>query len=266
MAVAPTLKPATPTITGPAETCAGSQGNVYTVEAVEGATNYSWSVPQGWTIVSGDGTNSITVDAGTAAGEISVIVTTACGDSDPGVFTAGITTPPAAAGPITDNSTLCDGLTFSIAAVSGATDYTWTVPAGCTITSGQGTTTIKVTAANPNVIGDIKVVANTNGCSSPEAFIPLDMTKVSGDLSFPKAFSPNGDGTNDTWKIANLEKYTSNEVMIFNRYGTEVYKKKNYQNEWAGNGLEQGTYFYKVIVKLCDGKDQVFTGYVTIFR
>ncbi|MBC5775865.1 DUF3494 domain-containing protein [Pontibacter sp. KCTC 32443] len=266
LAVAPTVKPATPTISGPAETCAGSEDNVYSIPAVEGATKYTWTVPIGWTITAGDNTNSITVDAGESGGEVSVIVTNACGDSEAGVFNATITTPPTNAGPITDNSTLCEGLTYSIAEVAGATGYTWSVPAGCTITSGQGTTSIKVTAANANIIGDIKVIAMTGGCSSPEALIALDMTKVDGSLKFPKAFSPNGDGTNDTWTIANLEKYTSNEVVIFNRYGTEVYKKKNYQNDWAGNGLEQGTYFYKVNVKLCDGKDQVFTGYVTIFR
>ncbi|NDK56948.1 ice-binding family protein [Pontibacter fetidus] len=266
LAVTPTVKPATPTITGPAEACAGSAGNVYSVTAVAGATNYTWTVPQGWTIESGNGTNSITVTAGTTGGEVTVIVTNACGDSDAGTFTAGIATPPSAIGPITDNSTLCDGLAYSIAAVPGATSYTWTVPAGCTIASGQGTNAIKVTAANGNVAGDIKVVANTGSCSSPEAVIALDMSLVDGNLNFPKAFSPNGDGTNDSWKIANLEKYTANDVMIFNRYGTEVYKKKNYQNDWTGNGLEQGTYFYKVIVKLCDGKEQAYTGYVTIFR
>ena len=92
------------------------------------------------------------------------------------------------------------------------------------------------------------------------------MTKVDGNLNFPKAFSPNGDGKNDAWVISNLEKYAGSDVTIFNRYGTEVYRKKNYQNDWTGNGLEQGTYFYKATIKLCDGKDQVFTGYVTIFR
>ncbi|MBJ6117841.1 DUF3494 domain-containing protein [Pontibacter sp. BT310] len=266
MAVAPTVKPATPTITGPAETCAGSAGNVYSVTAVAGATNYTWTVPTGWVITTGDNTNSITVTAGEAGGEVTVVVTNTCGDSDAGVFASGITTPPTSAGPITDNSTLCDGLSYSIATVAGATSYTWTVPAGTTIISGQGTTSIKVKTDNANATGDIKVVANTNGCSSPESVIALDMSLVNGNLSFPKAFSPNGDGTNDAWKITNLEKYTGNEVMIFNRYGTEVYKQKNYQNDWTGKGLEQGTYFYKVIVKLCDGKEQAFTGYVTIFR
>ena len=89
---------------------------------------------------------------------------------------------------------------------------------------------------------------------------------MNGSLNFPKAFSPNGDGKNDTWHIGQLEQYTSNEVTIFNRGGTEVYRKKNYQNDWTGNGLEQGTYFYKAQIKLCDGREQVFTGYVTIFR
>ncbi|MBB6613108.1 DUF3494 domain-containing protein [Pontibacter sp. Tf4] len=265
IAVAPIVLTADLAIEGPDNTCAGSNDNTYTVTAQENAT-YQWTLPQGWTIVSGDGTNTITVAAGTSSGEVSVTVSTPCHDTRTVSYNTTVTTPPASAGTITDNSTYCDGLAFSIAAVPGATGYTWSVPAGCTIISGQGTTAIKVKADNPNVSGDIKVVAVTGSCTSPEAVLALDMSKVNGNLNFPKAFSPNGDGKNDNWVIANLEKYSGNEVMIYNRYGTEVYKKKNYQNDWTGNGLEQGTYFYKVLVKLCDGKDQVFTGYVTIFR
>ncbi|NEM99674.1 ice-binding family protein [Pontibacter burrus] len=265
IAVAPVVLPVNLTITGPATTCAGSFDNVYTVTAVENAT-YTWTLPQDWTIVSGEGTNSITVTAGTAGGQVSVTVTTPCHETRTVAYNTTITTPPASAGIISDNSTHCDGLAFSIAEVPGATGYNWVVPAGCTIISGQGTTSIKVRADNPSVKGDIKVVAITGGCASPESVLALDMSKVSGNLNFPKAFSPNGDGKNDTWHIGQLEQYTSNEVTIFNRWGTEVYRKKNYQNDWTGNGLEQGTYFYKAQVKLCDGREQVFTGYVTIFR
>jgi uncharacterized repeat protein (TIGR01451 family)/gliding motility-associated-like protein len=266
LAVAPVLPPDTPVISGPAEVCRNSKDIVFSVPAVAGTTGYKWVVPTGWKIIDGVNTSSITVTATETGGQVSVIITNSCGDSNPGTFDVKVTTPPTAIGPIQDKSTLCDGLIYSIAATPGATSYAWSVPAGFTITEGQGTLTIKVRVDNDKATGNVTVVGSTNGCAGAEATLPIDLTKVNGNLSIPKAFSPNGDGKNDTWVITNLENYTANEVTIFNRWGTEVYKKKDYQNNWNGNGLEQGTYFYKVIVKLCSGKEQAFTGYVTIFR
>ncbi len=58
------------------------------------------------------------------------------------------------------------GQGYAIAAVSGATGYTWTVPTGASITSGQGTTAIEVTFGSTS--GDITVTAN-NACGSSSA-------------------------------------------------------------------------------------------------
>ncbi len=265
IAVSPYILPLEVNISGPEVSCATSADNVYTVTEVLGAT-YNWSVPQGWTITAGENTNSITVTAGSGSGEVTVIVATPCSETQTITFETDITIAPASAGIIIDNSTLCDGLAYSIDAVPGATTYTWSVPAGTTIISGQGTPSIKVKADNNQVTGDIKVIATTGACSSPEAVLTIDLSKIDGGLNFPKAFSPNGDGKNDVWSVANLDKYASNEVIIFNRWGSEVYRKKNYNDNWAGNGLEEGTYFYKVSVELCSGKQEVFTGYVTIFK
>jgi gliding motility-associated-like protein len=103
-------------------------------------------------------------------------------------------------------------------------------------------------------------------CAGIAASATMDASLADGQLEFPKAFSPNGDGRNDTWEIKNLEKYAANEVIIFNRWGSEVYKVKNYKNDWSAGKLEQGTYFYKVRVTVCDGVQKEFTGYTTLFR
>lgn len=81
----------------------------------------------------------------------------------------GSCNPPATPGGITGNSTVCSGSTgevYSISAVTNATTYTWTVPSGATITSGQGTTSITVNYGSNS--GDITVTAdNSCGASSP---------------------------------------------------------------------------------------------------
>ena len=265
--VAPAPAPAAPgAIEGPNVTCSNSENLVYSVTVLSGGDKYNWTVPEGWTIISGQGTLSITVNAGTTGGEVSVVASNDCGTTAASTLNVTVNTLPDAPVAIKDMSTLCGGLEYSIDAVPGATDYTWSVPMGFTIVSGQGTTTIKVKLDDPNAFGDVSVVANNGACAGPATSLPIDKTKIEGDLTFPKAFSPNGDGKNDTWVIENLLKYPKNQVVVFNRWGSEVYKKDNYQNDWNGNKLEPGTYFYRVSVTMCDGAAKTFTGYVTIFR
>ena len=267
MPVKGTTAPATPaSITGNTAVCPVPETLTYAVNGPEAGAEYTWEVPAGWSIVSGQGTAKITVTSGTTGGSISVKGTNACGTGSATALGVTITTPPATPGTVRDNSNVCDGLTYTVDAVQGATGYTWSVPAGFTITAGQGTATIKVKADNSTAKGDVTVVALNGACGSLAASAAINTALADGQMNFPKAFSPNGDSRNETWEITNLEKYGNNEVTIFNRWGSEVYKKKNYQNDWRGNNLEQGTYYYKVRVTVCDGVEKEFTGYTTLFR
>ena len=90
--------------------------------------------------------------------------------------------------------------------------------------------------------------------------------KTAVKIDFPNVITPNGDGKNDTFKIPGIELYAENTLSIFNRWGNEVYFKTNYNNDWSGEGLNEGTYFYLLKVKLADGIDQAFTGYITLLR
>ena len=73
--------PSTPsTISGPSAPTMNSSVN-YSITAVSGATSYTWTVPIGWTINSGQGTTTVTITAGTNAGNVSVIAANACGSS-----------------------------------------------------------------------------------------------------------------------------------------------------------------------------------------
>ncbi len=70
------------TITGQAQVCQGATDVVYTVPAINNATGYAWTVPTGATIMSGNNTNTITVDfaANAASGNITVLGTNSCGN------------------------------------------------------------------------------------------------------------------------------------------------------------------------------------------
>ena len=56
--------------------------------------------------------------------------------------------------------------------------------------------------------------------------------------------SPNGDGDNDFFVIQNIEFFKGNILNIYNRWGNLLYETTDYQNDWAGDGAPDGTYFY----------------------
>jgi gliding motility-associated-like protein len=87
-------------------------------------------------------------------------------------------------------------------------------------------------------------------------------------LFIPNLYTPNGDGRNDVFEIRGLELFDENDIVIVNRWGNEVYKQKNYKNNWTGEGLNEGTYFYVLRLKerSADPEWKVFKGYITLIR
>lgn len=87
-------------------------------------------------------------------------------------------------------------------------------------------------------------------------------------IFIPNGFSPNGDGINDYWVIRDIQYSEDNVVRIFNRWGEEIYGKEDYLNTWQGENfdgdpLPDGTYFYIVDLKDLNEK---YSGYVVIQR
>lgn len=106
-------------------------------------------------------------------------------------------------------------------------------------------------------------VTAEGGCSvSDTIFI-----KVLKSPEIPNAFSPNGDGINDTWNIKYLESYPGATVDVFNRYGQIVFRSFGYNRPWDGTSQGQllpiGTYYY--IINPKNGKP-IYTGSITIIR
>lgn len=80
-------------------------------------------------------------------------------------------------------------------------------------------------------------------------------------IELPNGISPNGDGFNDYLKVRGLEDFPVNRLLVFNRWGNQVYEESNYRNDdpWYGTNqdgeeLPEGTYF--VIVEL-EGHDNL---------
>lgn len=250
-------------IVGPEKTCIGRTVN-YKVASASGGVTYTWSVPAGWTITAGQGTGEITVVAGNGAGTVEVAANSSCSSHNASlqVNAVPVVTPTT----IYDRSTACEGLVYEVEteAVAGAITYIWEVPAGWTIVSGQGTPKINVTPGEGT--GSISVKTSNGTCTSDPISIIPDKALAKPDVSFPNVFSPNNDGNNDKWVIQNLQNYPQHELVILNRWGNEVYKSKSYRNNWDGDNLSEGTYFYVARLKMCNGSEKTFKGFVTIVR
>ena len=81
----------------------------------------------------------------------------------------------------------------------------------------------------------------------------LGSSAISTALTPAQAITPNGDGINDRWIIANNALYPNAKIWAFNRWGEEVfYSAGNYQNNWGGTHNKQSTtlpeapYFYRI--------------------
>jgi len=107
-------------------------------------------------------------------------------------------------------------------------------------------------------------VSSNDGCGISADSVKVHVFKT---VIIPNAFSPNGDGVNDTWNIKALNSYNDYELSVYSRYGQIVFTTKNYSNRWDGsfNGkpLPVGTYYY-----LLDLKQRLpkLKGFVVILR
>jgi hypothetical protein len=162
--------PATPgPISGPSMGLCGATGLVYEILPVLNTTHYVWTVPNGMTITSGQGTTLITVDAipNFNSGIIVAKASNSCGQSptynQQYLLVQGYPDIPGA--PVGPTTGVCNFFTniYAIDPVGGADSYNWTVPPGATILYGQGTTTIAVNFDGFSDSGDICVDA-INSC------------------------------------------------------------------------------------------------------
>ncbi len=87
-------------------------------------------------------------------------------------------------------------------------------------------------------------------------------------IGFPKFFTPNGDGNNDTWQIAgvNGQFQTNSDIYIYDRYGKLLKQLSPNSNGWDGtfNGTMLPNDDYWFSVNLEDGR--MFKGHFTLKR
>jgi gliding motility-associated-like protein len=94
------------------------------------------------------------------------------------------------------------------------------------------------------------------------------------DLIRFNAFSPNGDGINDTFRVDSLEYVgpgVTAQIKIFNRLGLLVYSSDQWNNKWDGKGqngepVPQDTYYYVLTILFENEPERIYKGYVILKR
>lgn len=125
--------------------------------------------------------------------------------------------------------------------------------------------TITAKATDKGMVENVATVSAVTYDSVPQNNRSVHVKEIF-DLHIPNVITPNGDGSNDQLVVRGLERYPDNEMIILNRWGNHVFEQKQYQHNWSGNGLNNGTYFYLLRVKDRAGKWQEFKGYITLLH
>ena len=238
-----------PVVTVSSDTiCQGATATINATPSISGNYTYAWSGPVG----SNPGT-SATVTT-TIAGNYSVVITnTVTGCVSASAF-GTVTFIPAfdftLNGECLDNKFTLEVIPTNSSFDVNSANYSWTLnPSLATIGSNStfdATTYISgLTSPSPLPV-TFSAAVNVNGCVQSHSIM---VDRIYCDIQ--KGISPNNDALNDFF---DLRLMNVQQLEIFNRYGTKVYSKMDYTNEWigqsdTGNELPDGTYYYVIDFK-----------------
>lgn len=99
-----------------------------------------------------------------------------------------------------------------------------------------------------------------NGCTSTQDTLKISEV-VTDELVIPNVFTPNGDPLNQYFQVD--QRIFGGRLTIYDNWGKEVYRSVNYQNDWDGEDLPSGVYFYSLSGGECITEKK---GTLTIFR
>ena len=151
---------------------------------------------------------------------------------------------------------------------AGASSFMWVFPDGDTSYFENPMKTFKR--------GELKnykvmMIAEFGTVCADTAIMSINYNDSLEALKFPNVFTPNGDLKNDFFKLdGNISPCYDGEIIIYNRWGNEVYESKSINFAWDGtdgNGsnVSDGVYFYIVRVNDIKGNN-TYRGTVTLIR
>lgn len=221
-----------------AEICEGSSIQLNSVGS-NNITSYNWKPPTG---LSNTQISGPIASPGETTLYVLTVANNKCEVSDSVLITVD-KLPTADAGP---DKVIIKGQSATLNGIAGGTDITYTWTPNTNIT---GVTTLNpVAKPSANQMYALNVFSN-RGCGTATDSV---LVKVYQQLYIPNAFTPNGDGINDTWFIETLQAYPGAEVKVFNRYGEIVFDNNGKNISWDGKfkGVQLTSDAYVYIIDL----------------
>jgi len=234
-------KPTVADITGLTNVCAS------TSTALTNATSGGVWSSSPTTVATVSNTGVVTgVSAGAAT--ISYTLANSCGSTTK-TFAVTITDKPTVAD-ITGPSTLNVAATVLLADATPSGIWSSSNPSVATVSSSG--TVLGITAGTATISYTV-----TNGCGSTvKTFLVTVLQPTYDDVYIPNAFTPNGDGNNDVFKVYGTV-IQSLELKIFNQWGERIFETMDVLGSWDGRhkGKLQpvGVYVYAARIKLVNG-------------
>jgi gliding motility-associated-like protein len=112
------------------------------------------------------------------------------------------------------------------------------------------------------------IVVSNHGCR--DTIVKAIVIEEDFEIYVPDAFTPNGDGTNDTFspKGYGIVKY---EIAIFDKWGEQIFYSHDFSVQWDGKYkgipvVKEDTYVWKISVTGVDGKARELCGTVTLLK
>lgn len=110
-------------------------------------------------------------------------------------------------------------------------------------------------------------ITDTNGCVSYDS-VNIGIT-LDKEIFIPNAFTPNGDGTNDTWVLMCRTMKTI-EVFVYNRWGEKMWGSTEQNAMWdgtfKGKAVDPGVYVYVISGVYLDGSKVNLKGNVSVIK
>ncbi|GAA5034761.1 hypothetical protein GCM10011506_29140 [Marivirga lumbricoides] len=120
---------------------------------------------------------------------------------------------------------------------------------------------------NDTRLKSISMSVSDGSALSEPVFRQIQITNILPELDIVNAFTPDGNGVNDTWDFVNLDQFEQVNIAIYNSSGLEVFSCNTTDCEWngtyKGEELAGGVYFY--LINLNNGRRK-YEGSVTILK
>ncbi len=104
-------------------------------------------------------------------------------------------------------------------------------------------------------------VSDGYGCSKTDT-----INIVSINLEMPNVFTPNGDDKNEHFVPIKMSGIISSEMVIYNRWGKQVFKTSDLASGWDGDTAEPGVYYWSLNYTDFNGKESFVKGIVSLLR